>query len=185
MECERGKGPMTSTKKRDEAGFTLVELMAVVAVLGVLVAVAVPALLRAQSGAKEKAAQSNVRTALSAAKSFYTQHQNYWITSDADTLQLFRAAEPSLGWVGAMGSPSGRVNEVSWASTSAQVVLAVRASNGDCFFVRDITDLSSVDAGTTFGKTVGTDALTCDADGAAPVWKRSQSQGWPRDGASS
>lgn len=172
------------SRTEPEGGFTLLELLVVVAVLGVLLAMAVPMLVAAQGGAKAKAAQSNARSALSAAKALVTEHENYWVTSDAATFQLLHSAEPSLGWVASMGSPSGRADEVSWASGTSQVVLAVRAATGECFFVRDNIDRASADFGTSYGKTVDTDASTCDADGAAPVWKRNQAEGWPKSGPS-
>lgn len=171
-------------ERANEDGFSLVELLVVVAVIGILVAIAVPAFLGAQDGAKSRGAQANVRTALSAAKTVHPEYEAYWLTSDAATLAMLNRADPSLQWTATMGSPSRSAAEVSWSSTATAMTLAVRAVNGDCFYVRDVADPNSVGAGTSFGKTVGTDATSCDADGPAPVWKPSQAAGWPRSGAS-
>ncbi|MBW3668166.1 MAG: prepilin-type N-terminal cleavage/methylation domain-containing protein [Actinobacteria bacterium] len=168
----------------NDDGFSLVELLVVVAVIGVLVAIAVPAFLGAQNGAKSRGAQANVRTALSAAKTVHPEYEAYWLTSDAATLTLLNRAEPSLQWTATMGSPSRNATEVSWSSTPTAMTLAVRATNGDCFYVRDDADPTSVGAGTSYGKTIDTDATSCDADGPGPVWQPSQAAGWPPSGAS-
>jgi general secretion pathway protein G len=173
---------MRTHRNAREDGFTLIELMVVVLIIAVLVSIAVPAMFGAQKGAKSKAAQVNVRSALSAAKTLHAEAEAYWVTSDANTFGLLRAAEPSLGWVATMGAPSGSTDNVSWASNASEIVVAVRAATKDCFFIRDGS--TGANAGTWFGKLVDTDASTCDADGAAPEWKRSIAQGWPKSGAS-
>jgi type IV pilus assembly protein PilA len=59
--------------RRDE-GFTLIELLVVVVIIGVLVAIAVPVYLNYRKGAADKAAQSDVRGAVSAVEQFYTDN---------------------------------------------------------------------------------------------------------------
>jgi len=49
------------SKMQNQKGFTLVELMVVVVILGVLVAIAVPVYNSAATNAKEKACASNIR----------------------------------------------------------------------------------------------------------------------------
>lgn len=168
----------------NEDGFSLVELLTVVAVIGILVAIAVPAMLGAQGSAKVRGAQASVRMALSAVKTVHPEHDAYWAASDAATWALLNRAEPSLQWTAVMGNPSSDPTEVSWSSTPFAMILAVRASNGDCYFVRDDVDPSSAGAGTSYGKTVGTDLTSCVAGGVGPVWKESQAAGWPRIGSS-
>src|SRR4051812_17426640 len=81
-------------RNRNEKGFTPIELMVVVPIIALLIAIPIPTLLGARERAQNRSAQSNVRNALTAEKTSYTDPQTYTATSATLT-----AIEPSLTYV--------------------------------------------------------------------------------------
>jgi type IV pilus assembly protein PilA len=64
-------------RMHSEKGFTLVELMVVVVIIGVLVAIAIPIMNNVTKNAAQKAHDSNLRTIDGAVQMYYAQY-NKW-----------------------------------------------------------------------------------------------------------
>ena len=60
---------------QNRKGFTLVELMIVVAIIGILAAIAIPAFLRAVKKSKTSEADGNIKKMVDGAKSYFTSEQ--------------------------------------------------------------------------------------------------------------
>jgi prepilin-type N-terminal cleavage/methylation domain-containing protein len=69
---------MGGNVQRDgDDGFTMVELMVVVLVIGLLIAIAVPIFLGARNRAHNRAAQSDLRSALVGAKAIFASNGSF------------------------------------------------------------------------------------------------------------
>jgi type IV pilus assembly protein PilA len=64
-------------KQLKKRGFTLIELMIVVAIIGILAAIAIPNFIRFQARSKQGEAKSNLKSMFTAQRSFYQEKDRY------------------------------------------------------------------------------------------------------------
>ena len=141
---------------KDEDGFTLIELMVVVLIIAILIAIALPTFLGLRQRAQDRAAQSDLRNGLAAAKAFYTDDETYSPGGVAFDAADGEDIEPSLDWVDA--APTTGQLEVATVTSAAgtELVQLVRESESDQWFcIQDSNGVTGYGDGTTRAAALG------------------------------
>jgi type IV pilus assembly protein PilA len=187
----------------EDAGFTLIELMVVLLIMAILLAIAIPTFLGVTGSANDRAAQSNLNTALTNAKSFYQSNGQTFISTATSTSTTSTSAssalvsamstqEPSVTWTTGDSSASGVIS-VYVDSDGNGVVLAALSKTNVCWLLVDNETVettapagitgSQLNAGTWYGGWPNASATTCTADVAsAPTgikWNAAGTAGFP------
>ena len=161
----------------DEGGFTLIELMVVVLIIAILIAIAIPTFLGARQRAQDKQAQSNIRNALTAEKTFYVDKQIY-----TDTATDLTPIESSLVFTSNDAATHGVLPTLEDAQTSGDsqaICLESKSKSGTTFALVDVT--SGNTAGDYYNKdTAG--GTVCPATGVfdptSGGWDTDLTVGW-------
>ena len=80
-------------RAQSESGFTLVELLVVMLIIGLLAAIAIPAFFNQRDKAKDSSAKEAVRTAQTAMETYNTDNDGEYTGA---TVALLEAIEPTL-----------------------------------------------------------------------------------------
>ncbi len=144
--------------ENSESGFTLVEVMVVVLIIGILLAIGVPTFLGARNRAHDRAAQSSLRTAQNTALIIYTDNATF---RDA-TQATMAAAEPQITWFWhSNASNTPNIVSIHGSSDGTEFGAASMSKSGTCFFIHLRSDGS-----TQYGSS---DSTACTAVSAIAV----------------
>ena len=142
-------------------GFTLIELMIVVAIIGILAAIAIPNFLRFQAKSKQSEAKTNLGAIGTTAEAYRAEYDTYAATSN------------QLGW-----APQGTTRYEYWytANDPAGVQSSWAASLGTC------SGCTSCGTSNTGGLAAGTNTFLAgavgqiDADPTCDEWGYNQNR---------
>jgi type IV pilus assembly protein PilA len=151
-------------------GFTMVELVVVVAVLAVLMAIAVPSLLGARKPAQDKQAETILHTSLVAARIGASDQGDYtWVTP-----ATMQANETSVKYLLASVPAHAGASQVSvdagTQGIDSYVILTTQSASGKCYAVLVHSTLA-----TQYQSPSGLSGCSADAFDPATGW---QVNGW-------
>jgi type IV pilus assembly protein PilA len=116
-------------RSQGDAGFTLVELLVVMLILGLLAAIAVPSFFNQRDKARDADAKAAVRTAQTAMETYATDNNGSYVGADAADLQ---AIESTLNDANVAPAPTVAADSysVNVTSDTGNVFTISRAANG-------------------------------------------------------
>ncbi|MDA8366816.1 MAG: hypothetical protein M0Z62_07625, partial [Actinomycetota bacterium] len=119
-----------------------IELMVVLLILAILLAIAIPTFLGVTGSANDRAAQSNLNTALTDAKGVYESNQQSYPSTSA-LISKVQANEPSLNLVSDPGSTAsvtaGDLSMTVSAGGNGAIIFTLAKKTNECWWVADNT----------------------------------------------
>jgi type IV pilus assembly protein PilA len=109
----------------DQRGFTLLEILIVMLLIGVLAAIALPAFLGQKDKGEDASAKSDARNAVSQVESCYVEHGDYRSCEDADS------AMAGAGLAAGVSVSSSGATAYSVAQTSGSGIRFTVAKGAD------------------------------------------------------
>jgi prepilin-type N-terminal cleavage/methylation domain-containing protein len=117
---------------KDERGFTLIELMTVILIIGVLVLLALPTFLGTRNRAHDATTKADVRNAYAAERAYYTDTLTY--TTNPATMTAIEAA---ITYVDGDTPLATDVVYLHHHPVPNELYLSAMSDSGTCFYLRE------------------------------------------------
>jgi type IV pilus assembly protein PilA len=118
---------------REEGGFTLIELMSVILIIGILMLLGLPTFLGARNRAADRAAQADIRNAFAAERAYYTDTLTY-TTNPA----LMTAIEAAITYVDGDTPLTTHVAYLHHHVLANELFVSAMSTSGTCWYLREV-----------------------------------------------
>jgi prepilin-type N-terminal cleavage/methylation domain-containing protein len=153
------ENPMTGFTNPREKGFTLIELMVVIAIIAILAAIAIPQYSQYVINAKTTHAKSNLQTLNTEEQQYYQDCRSYaGLAGDANAVTVAKTCGNVILWPVANYAPSTAASSVTGQYFTYSITLANLAQN---FTITATGTPSQFDNATVVFTTTDSGANTC------------------------